>query len=135
MTKRAEQNKVCDKDGHTLERNTYTEDNNLLPSADELSRLNQVDPSLITWIKDRTTEEQNARIRFNDSRIDLAKKEYKYVHTYNFVALFMAFIIVVLFLGFAGYLILNNKETIGTIFAGSTLVLIVSYFLKTKSKK
>ena len=135
MAKRAEQNRISDKDGHTLERSTFTDDNNLLPSADELSKLNSVDPSIITWIKERTAKEQDARIRFNDGRIDMAKGEYRYVHRYNFTALFMAFIIVILFLGFAAYLILHDKETIGTIFAGGTMALIVSYFLRTKPKK
>lgn len=38
MTKKAEQNKVSNKSGLTLEQNTVYDDN-LLPSADELAKL------------------------------------------------------------------------------------------------
>lgn len=41
MAKKAEQNKVCDKTGLTLEQNTVYDDN-LLPSADELAKLDNV---------------------------------------------------------------------------------------------
>jgi hypothetical protein len=54
---------------------------------------------------------------------------------YNFVAITMAFIIVLSFLACSFYLILNGVETIGTIFAGGTIVLVVSYFLKSKQNK
>lgn len=134
MAKKAEQNKVCDKSGLTLEHNTIYDDN-LLPSADELAKLNSVSDKIIPWIMERTEMEQNARIKFNEDRMDIAKKDFKHNHTYNFTALIMAFIIVLLFVSLSFYLILNGQETIGTIFAGSTIVLIVSYFLKASKNK
>jgi len=47
----------------------------------------------------------------------------------------MAFAIVLIFVAFSFYLIVNGQETVGTIFAGSTLVLIVSYFIKASWNK
>ena len=47
----------------------------------------------------------------------------------------MAFLIVLLFLSASFYLIISGKEVIGTIFAGGTIVGIVSYFLNAKRKK
>lgn len=49
MAKKAEQNKVCDKTGLTLEQNTVYDDN-LLPSADELAKLDNVSKDIIPWI-------------------------------------------------------------------------------------
>jgi hypothetical protein len=64
--------------------------------------------------------------------VGLAKKDLNNTHVYNFVALIFAFLIVLMFLGFSFYLIINNQEKVGSIFAGGTMVLIVSYFLKVK---
>lgn len=76
-----------------------------------------------------------ARIKFNEDRMKIAQSDFKHTHRYNFTALIMAFIIVLIFVGFSFYLIINGQETIGTIFAGGTVVLIVSYFLKAKNKE
>lgn len=134
MAKKAEQNKVCDKTGLTLEQNTVYDDN-LLPSAEELAKLDTVSKDIIPWIMKRTEMEQDARIKFNEDRMKIAQSDFKHVHRYNFTALIMAFIIVLVFVAFSFYLIVNGQETIGTVFAGSTVVLIVSYFLKAKNKE
>lgn len=134
MAKKAEQNKVCDKTSLTLEQNTVYDDN-LLPSADELTKLNNVSKDIIPWIMKRTEMEQDARIKFNEDRMKIAKSDFRHTHWYNFTALVMAFIIVLIFVGFSFYLITIGQETIGTIFAGGTVVLIVSYFLKAKNKE
>lgn len=97
MAKKAEQNKVCDKTGLTLEQNTVYDDN-LLPSADELAKLDAVSKDIIPWIMKRTEMEQDARIKFNEDRMKIAQDDFKHVHRYNFTALIMAFIIAVAFL-------------------------------------
>lgn len=79
--------------------------------------------------------EQDARIKFNEDRMKIAQSDFKHIHRYNFTALIMAFIIVLIFIAFSFYLIINGQETIGTIFAGGSIVLIVSYFLKAKNKE
>ena len=66
MAKKAEQNKVCDKTGLTLEQNTVYDDN-LLPSADELAKLDTVSKDIIPWIMKRTEMEQDARIKFTSN--------------------------------------------------------------------
>lgn len=134
MAKKAEQNKLCDKTGLTVEHNTLIDDN-LLPSADELAKLNNVSDKIIPWIMERTEMEQNARIKFNEDRVKIARGDISHNHWYNFTALIMAFIIVLVSLGFSFYLIIIGKETIGTIFASGTVALIVSYFLKAKNKE
>lgn len=134
MAKKAEQNKVCNETRLTLEHNTVIDDN-LLPSAEELEKLNAVSDKIVPWIMERTEKEQDARIRFNENRMKIAQDDFKHTHWYNFTALIMAFIIVLIFVGFSFYLIVIGQETIGTIFAGGTVVLIVSYFLKAKNKE
>lgn len=109
MAKKAEQNKVCDKTGLTLEQNTVYDDN-LLPSADELAKLDTVSKDIIPWIMKRTEMEQDARIKFNEDRMKIAQSDFKHIHRYNFTALIMAFIIVLIFIAFRSILLLTGKR-------------------------
>lgn len=92
MVKQAEQNRLRDKKGVTLERNTIIDDS-LLPNAEELAKLNNIDNNILPWILERIAKEQDARIQFNKDRMTLAKSESNHVHLYNFTALFMAFLL------------------------------------------
>lgn len=84
---------------------------------------------------ERTEKEQDARIKFNEDRMRLSEKDLKFAHKYNMTALIMAFLIVILFLSASFYLIISGKEIIGSIFAGGTIVGIISYFLNSKKKQ
>ena len=134
MVKKAEQNTLSNSQGLTFEQKTVVDDN-LLPSADELAKLNEVSKDIIPWIMERTEKEQDARIKFNEDRMRLSEKDLKFAHRYNMTALIMAFLIVILFLSASFYLIISGKEIIGSIFAGGTIVGIISYFLNSKKKQ
>lgn len=133
MAKKAEQNTLSDNRGLTFEQKTVVDDN-LLPSADELAKLDGISKDIIPWIMSRAEKEQDARIKFNEDRMRLSEKDLKFAHKYNIIALVMAFVIVMLFLSASFYLIITGKEIIGTIFAGGTIAAIVSYFLNAKKK-
>ena len=134
MAKKAEQNRVKDERGLTFEQNTIVDDN-LLPSADELAKLNDISADIIPWIMERAEKEQDARIKFNEDRMRLSENDLRFAHKYNMLALIMAFMLVLLFLTSSFYLIISGKEIIGTIFAGGTIVGIVSYFLNARRRK
>lgn len=124
---------MSDNRGLTFEQKTVVDDN-LLPSADELAKLDGISKDIIPWIMSRAEKEQDARIKFNEDRMRLSEKDLKFAHKYNIIALVMAFVIVMLFLSASFYLIITGKEIIGTIFAGGTIAAIVSYFLNAKKK-
>lgn len=64
MSKSQQQTRgVSRRDGVAIEQNTIVDDS-LLPSAEELEKLKQIDPSIIEWIMRRTEKEQDARIKF-----------------------------------------------------------------------
>ncbi len=134
MAKKAEQNRVKNEQGLTLEHNAVYDDS-LLPSADELAKLNSISSDIVPWIMERTEKEQNARIKFNEDRMRLMEKDIKNTYNYNIVALIMAFLITIAFLIFSFYLVINGKGVEGTIFAGATVVMIVAYFIKAKNKE
>lgn len=110
-------------------------DDNLLPSADELSKLNQVSSEIIPWILKRTEIEQDARVEFNKARVELARKDLKSTHKYNFTALIFAFIVIISGMGFSFFLILQQMPTQGTIFAGATIALAAVSFIKASNNK
>lgn len=125
---------MSDSKGMTFEQRTIVDDN-LLPSADELARLNEVSKDIIPWIMARTEKEQDARIKFNEDRMRLSENDLNFAHRYNMTALIMAFLIVIAFLSASFYLIISGKELIGSIFAGGTIVGIVSYFLNSNNRR
>ena len=133
MAKKAEQNTLSDYRGLTLEQRTVVDDN-LLPPAEELAKLNDISKEILPWIMNRTEKEQDARISFNENRMRLTEKDLNFAHRYNMVALIMSFVIVILFLAASFYLIISGKEVLGTLFAGGTIVGIISYFLNSKKK-
>lgn len=133
MAKKAEQNTLSNHRGLTLEQRTVVDDN-LLPPAEELAKLNDISKEILPWIMNRTEKEQDARISFNENRMRLTEKDLNFAHRYNMVALIMSFVIVILFLAASFYLIISGKEVLGTLFAGGTIVGIISYFLNSKKK-
>lgn len=135
MAKRAEQNRLSsDKGVTTLEHRTLIDDS-LLPSADELEKLNSISKSILPWIMERTEKEQDARIDFNRERMNLAKNEQKQRFRYDMTALMFAFVIVLIFIGAAIYLIANEKYVSGSIFGGAVVVLLVKYFISSSKQK
>lgn len=134
MAKKVEQNTLSNNQGLTFEQKAIVDDN-LLPSADKLAKLNEVSKDIIPWIMARTEKEQDARIKFNEDRMNLSMKDLDFAHKYNMTALIMAFLIVLLLLAASFYLIISGKEIIGSIFAGGTILGIISYFLNSRKKQ
>lgn len=93
MGKKAEQNKLTsNRNGVQLEHNTVYDDN-LLPSAEELAKLQAVNPDIIKWIMSRTEVEQNARIAFNKKRANLVGREINYAGLSTLAGLIMCFVL------------------------------------------
>jgi len=131
MTKIAKQNKAHIKDNRisTIEQNTVVDDY-LLPSTDDLIRLKELDPNIIEWIKHRSEIEQDARIRFNDNRIKIALKDLTSTFWINLICILFAFIIIISGILFSYVMIKNDMKTEGTVFAGATIVIAASLFLR-----
>jgi len=71
MTKSHQQTRgVARKDGVAIEQNTIVDDN-LLPSAEELEKLKQVDSSIVEWIMRRAEKEQDTRLAYNTENMRL----------------------------------------------------------------
>ena len=116
MAKQAHKNKLTTReDGFIIEQHSVY-DNNLLPPAEELAKLKEINPDIVTWIMEKTSFEQEARL-------NMAKFEFRGVRRYNMSALVFAFVVIVAGLSFSTFLIYNSMNVVGTIFAGTTLIM------------
>ena len=135
MTKRAEQNKISSTaNGVALEHNTVYDDN-LLPAADELCKLNALDPNIVPWVKKRTEIEQNARIKFNLRRTALAFREINYSAFLTFAGLILCVAVIAGIFYLSYDLIMNGHETAGMLFGGSDVVGVLMVINKFKLRK
>ena len=126
MSKKQQQTRgIATRDGVTIAQNTIVDDN-LLPPAEELEKLKQVDPSIIEWIMRRTEKEQDARLQFNSENMKLYHKDIEITRT----ALWLAFILAIATLSLGGLFIYLGKEVAGTIFGGVGVLIIIQSFLK-----
>jgi uncharacterized membrane protein len=109
-------------------------DDSLLPDAQELARLKEVDPSVMEWIKERTAKEQDARLDFNDRKMRVIERGQKMAYTVDLVAIVAAFVITMSGMGFSYYLIKANQIITGSVFAGATILFAANAFLNFRKK-
>lgn len=134
MAKKAEQTQIRqNEDGKVSAiRNTIIDDN-YLPSADELQKYQTISKDIIPWIMDRVEKEQNARLKFNDDNMNLAKKDLKFRQLYDIIALILAFVLVIIALAATIWLLIEGYNIAGTFLAGGTIAVVV-YALLDKRK-
>ncbi|MDR1370725.1 MAG: hypothetical protein LBJ72_11475 [Dysgonamonadaceae bacterium] len=116
---------IANRDHVAIEQNTIVDDN-LLPSAEELEKLKQVDPSIVPWIMQRAEKEQDTRLQFNRDQMRLAYKESGMTHC----ALWFAFVLAIVVLFLSSLFIYLGKELAGTIFGGVGILILIQSFLK-----
>ncbi|HON52640.1 MAG TPA: hypothetical protein PLS12_05485 [Bacteroidales bacterium] len=116
--------------GATLLEHTVSFDDSLLPDAQELVKLKELDPNIIDWIKERTAKEQDERHFFNRSKINFVnvntKREF-WIDVFKIVA---ALIVIGMGMYLSYLLIIKDKIIEGSIFGGAVIIFCVNAFLK-----
>ena len=130
MSKQAKQTKIRLANGIVQAEENTLHDNSLLPMADELERLVAIDKHILEWIKERAEMEQDARISFNNNRIQEYRMQGKRTHVVNMTSLFMAFVIIVAGGIASVFLAVNGSSIEGSILGGVTLVAAAGVFLR-----
>jgi uncharacterized membrane protein len=109
-------------------------DDNLLPDASEIEKLQRLDPNIIEWLKTRAECEQNFRQEAYKEKIDLVRRSEKGERNISLIGLVFSFFLAILGMAFSAFLIYYNHEVLGTIFAGATILALVGIFMaKVKS--
>ncbi|MFH8143293.1 MAG: hypothetical protein K1V88_07720 [Muribaculaceae bacterium] len=135
MGRKAEQNRLTTGlNGMQIEQNTVYDDS-LLPAADELAKLNTIDPQIIPWVMRRTEVEQDGRIWFNKKRLKLAGREINFAGCSTILGLVLVFILIGVFFYLSYDLILKGHETLGGIFGGVNLCLLISVLSKFQTRQ
>lgn len=122
MTRRSEKHEaVRTVNGISVKQNIVYDDA-LIPSADEMARYRDIDQGFVQWFMENGTREQQARHKDYDNR-------YKLMHSSirsNNIFMILLFVAFVIFASLSAYLIINNKDLIGSIFAASAIIDIAS---------
>ena len=104
-------------------------DDNLLPDADEISKLSKIDPEIMQWLKERAEKEQEFRQKAFMERLELVKKNERGSRWINYAGLLFSFLL----LGggmYSSYLLIMAGHTlVGTLFSGVVLITVASMFL------
>lgn len=135
MAKKAEQNKLtAGLNGMQLEQNTVYDDS-LLPAADELCKLNSINPDIIPWIMKRTEVEQNGRIGFNKRRLRLAGREINLAGLSTILGLILATGLMAFFFYLSYDLIVKGHELLGGIFGVTDVCGLLTVLSKFQMRK
>ena len=128
MSKQAHQKRLSTQKGGFIIEQHSVYDNSLLPPAEELAKLKEINPEIVDWVMERTTFEQVERLK-------IAKFEFRGARRYNVTALIFAFAVIIAGLSFSTFLIYNSMDIVGTIFAGGTLIMAANAFIKASKNK
>jgi uncharacterized membrane protein len=121
--------------GHQIEQSEVFDDN-LLPDASEIEKLSKLDPTMIQWLKDRATSEQDFRHQAFNDRVSIVKRSEANAYSINIIGMSFALLIMLAGMAFSAYLIYTGNAVGGTIFGGVTIVSGAGLFLnRTVSKK
>jgi uncharacterized membrane protein len=121
--------------GQQLE-HVFTVDDSCLPAASELQAYKDINPELISFLLDTSKKEQAHRHQMDELKIKTISYDSKKMHGINLMGMFYAFIIMIAGLALSAYLIYNNKDIIGTIFGGISILTAASMFInKDQTKK
>ena len=94
MAKQQQQNRLAQNyRGDVMLEQQVAIDDSLLPSANELEKLKEIDPSIIPWIMKRTEVEQDARIEFNKNQNDFVMYNLRKAHDFNLIAIIFSFLL------------------------------------------
>ncbi len=114
--------------GQQLE-HTFTIDDSCLPPSAELQAYKDIHPDLINFLLETSKKEQLHRHNMDGKKMKTIIYDSKRMHRINMMGMFYAFLIMIAGLGFSAYLIYNNKDVIGTIFGGVSIITAASIFI------
>jgi len=107
-----------------IEQNVFVDDS-LLPTAEELAKLQQLDSNIMDWMKERCVVEQDARIEFNKNSMNLAKHDVKWFHRNNLISMLLVFFVALTGLIMSYFLISNGHTVVGSIFGATGLAIMI----------
>ncbi len=109
-------------------------DDNFLPPADELEKLQKLQPNIVDWILSRAEDEQRFRHKAYDERTEVLKETIKNEFKLNRTGLVFCFIVLLFGMGVGGFLIYHGNVISGSVFAGVDLVVAAGLLYNRSAK-
>lgn len=122
--------------GKQLEQ-TFTVDDNCLPSAQELAAYKTIDPRIVDYLIETSIKEQNHRHKMDNDKLDILKKADRREGRINLWGMFFAFLSIVVMTLLVGYALYLDKPWFAGFMGAGTIISIASIFYRnndTKSK-
>ena len=94
--------------GKQLEQ-TYTVDDNCLPSAQELAAYKAIDPRIVDYLIEASVKEQDHRHRMDNNKLNILKKADRREGRINWWGMFFAFLSIVVMTALVGYALYLDK--------------------------
>ena len=122
MAKAKHQQSIAKQGNQHVIQTSYEEDDNLLPSPEELLKYKEMDPDFVNWIKNRCDIEQRARLKFNEDRIKLVRSTHMKIFTVDLASLFASVLVMLAGMYLSYVLIRRGQILTGSLFAGGIIV-------------
>lgn len=120
--------------GKQLEQ-TFTVDDNCLPSPGELQAYKNIDPRIVDYLIDASVKEQTHRHAMDKQKLQIIKKTEGRIGRMNWWGMFFAFLCILVFSTVTGYALYLDKPWFAGIMGGAVLISIVSIFVKGNSEE
>ena len=115
--------------GKQLEQ-TYTVDDNCLPSPQELEEYKRIDPRIVDLLIDSSRKEQEYRHRIEHEKIKIIKLTERRGARINWWGMFFAFFCIVVLSGVTAYALYLDRIWFAGIMGGATILSIASIFIR-----
>ena len=121
--------------GKQLEQ-TFTVDDNCLPSPKELADYKAIDPRIVDFLIDASVAEQKHRHEVDFKKIELVNRSDKRVSWMNWWGMCFAFLSIIVFILLTGWALYLDKQWFAGLSGFACMTTIVSIFvIKDGSKK
>ncbi len=113
---------------------TLIVDDSVMPSPDELRVYKEIDPRFIDHFLEMTKAEQTHRHRIAEQKLSIIDRTESSEERMNLWGMSFAFMSLVLFIGITAYALYLDSPWFAGFFAVSSVVTIISIFVKAGSK-
>jgi uncharacterized membrane protein len=107
-------------------------DDFVLPSADELKKLSEMEPGILPWIMGQAELEQANRFSFINQQLDLSKIELQSAYRTDVLTIIVAFLTIITGMAASFYLLNQGSSIAGSLFGGVTMIIATRSFLNFK---
>lgn len=120
--------------GKQLEQ-TYTFDDNSLPSPQELAAYKEIDPRIVDYLINASIKEQEHRHKMDKNKLNIIGKADRRVGRINFWGMFFAFLAITVMITLAGYALYLDRPWFAGCISIGAFASVASVFIQGNDKK